>query len=448
MQEQYIKLSDLIKVKGIGEKTIQRVKETLFSPTEDKKNTYINKPKLNITIEPNNIYHGDCIEVMKCIPDNYVDSIVTDPPYELGFMGKSWDSTGIAYNVEMWKECLRILKPGGHLLSFGGTKTYHRMACAIEDAGFEIRDQLQWLYSQGFPKGQNISKAIDKKVGAKRKVIGKSARNDRILPSGVGGTHGTLHEKYASTGREKIKLNITIPATEEAKKWEGWNTCLKPAHEPIVLARKPLSEKTIVDNVLKWGTGAINVDGCRIGVKKRTFIGQGIRPGGGNYVGDNWKGDDRAPKTVYGRFPANVILDEEAGRLLDEQSGVSKSVKSMRGIGYSDSDIYGKGDKNFDTERGYADKGGASRFFYCAKASKRERGEGNKHPTVKPQKLMRYLCRLVTPPNGIVLDPFMGSGTTALACIEEDKQYIGIELDKEYIEIANRRIEECKKDVD
>ena len=366
MQEQYIKLSDLIKVKGIGEKTIQRVKETLFSPTEDKKNTYINKPKLNITIEPNNIYHGDCIEVMKCIPDNYVDSIVTDPPYELGFMGKSWDSTGIAYNVEVWKECLRVLKPGGYLLSFGGTRTYHRMACAIEDAGFIIHPMIAWIFGTGFPKATNLSKQFDKQAGVERIKLG-------IAPTSRPNTDVDNQVlNWGGHGHGKVQY-ITLPTTSYAKQWDGWYyglQTLKPAVEPICMAQKPIDGKRMTDNVLKWGTGAINVDGCRIPTNEKLSYSISLKKGVTNFS------TGTIMQHKNGRFPANVILDEEAGRLLDKQSGVSKSVKSMRGIGYSDSDIYGKGDKNFDTERGYVDKGGASRFFYCAKASKRERNMG------------------------------------------------------------------------
>ncbi|HHW90957.1 MAG TPA: site-specific DNA-methyltransferase, partial [Clostridiales bacterium] len=198
----------------------------------------------------------DCLEGMKLLDDNSVDSIVTDPPYELGFMGKKWDSTGVAYNVELWKECLRVLKPGGHLLAFGGTRTYHRMTCAIEDAGFEIRDCIQWLYGSGFPKSHDISKAIDKKLGAERKVI---ARKKKLQSYGYEGNN-----VYGGDVDRGGIQEITAPATPEAQEWEGWGTHLKPANEPIVLARKPISEKTIADNVLKWGTGGINIDDCRI----------------------------------------------------------------------------------------------------------------------------------------------------------------------------------------
>ena len=368
----------------------------------------------------NEIIHGDCLEVLVTLEDNSIDSIVTETPYELGFMNKKWDSTGIAYNVDLWKECLRVLKPGGHLLAFGGTRTYNRMACAIEDAGFEIRDCIQWIYGSGFPKSHDISKAIDKAAGAERQVVGVAYERN--------GKNGTNNEKYAQAPRETTY--ITAPATPEAKQWDGWGTALKPANEPIVLARKPISEKTIAENVMKWGTGGINIDGCRVGTEQIT-----IRGGGAKYY-DGYKSgvpNNSVNITNQGRFPANVILDEEAGRMLDEQHK------------------------------------GASRFFYCAKASKKERNMGlediepmtvddgrnkpidnpflrgktlrqNTHPTVKPVKLMEYLITLITPPNGIVLDPFLGSGTTAIAALNTGRYFIGIEKEKKYVDIAKKRI--------
>jgi DNA modification methylase len=379
---------------------------------------------------------------MKLLDDNSIDSIVTDPPYELGFMGKKWDSTGIAYNVDVWRECLRVLKPGGHLLAFGGTRTYHRMACAIEDAGFEIRDQMQWIYGSGFPKSQNISKAIDKKFGAKREVIKTVKGMGKQNPEWNGTAKGRKENYY------KPEYQLTASATPEAKQWDGWGTCLKPANEPIVVARKPISEKTIADNVLKWGTGGLNIDGCRIPTDPAV---DDPRLGGKG----SWK-TDKAAKNVYeggyageniqssalGRFPANVILDEEAGRMLDEQSGVSKSnTRQPTGgqilnpeTGWNQNAMIDK------TVRGYNDAGGASRFFYIAKASKKERGEGNNHPTVKPVSLIKYLVTLVTPPDGVCLDPFMGSGTTAVACIKVNRKYIGFELLEEYCKIAEKRL--------
>jgi len=284
------------------------------------------------------LINSDCILAMKEMPDNSVDSIVTDPPYELGFMGKSWDSTGIANSVEMWSEALRVLKHGGHLIAFSGSRTYHRMAVAIEDAGFEIRDQIMWVYGSGFPKSHNIGKKVDG--------------------------------------------------------WDGWGTALKPAHEPIVLARKPVI-KTIANNVLEFGTGGLNIDASRVSgepvpinkLQNWSGFGQEIRP------------DYEQEINNAGRFPANFMHD------------------------------------GLETEW--------AKFFYCAKANKTDRNEGvaNNHPTVKPTELMRYLVRMVTPPNGTVLDPFMGSGSTGKACAYEGFDFIGIDQSKEYVDIARARIE-------
>jgi site-specific DNA-methyltransferase (adenine-specific) len=347
------------------------------------------------------IINGDCIEEMRKLDDNSVDSIVTDPPYELGFMGKSWDSTGIAYNINVWREALRVLKPGGHMLAFGGTRTYHRMACAIEDAGFEIRDQMQWLYGSGMPHGQDISKAIDKKLGKTREVIGSVKTRDLSRHNGE-----IKGDMLVGKSTGSAVVDITAPASDEAKQWLGWNTHLKPSCEPMVLARKPLSEKTVADNVMRWGTGGINIADSRIplngekqpsGSAKRIFKSNA-------YTTEKIYGDNKVTP-LQGRFPANVLFDESAAAILDKQSG------------------------------------GASRFFYCAKASKRERGDGNVHPTVKPLKLMEYLVTLVTPPNGVVLDPFAGSGTTGIAAKNKGFDFIGIERDAHYCEIARRRID-------
>ncbi len=384
----------------------------------------------------NKIYNMDCLEGMKLLDDNSIDSIVTDPPYELGFMGKKWDSTGIAYNVELWQEALRVLKPGGHLLAFGGTRTYHRMACAIEDAGFEIRDQMQWIYGSGFPKSMDISKAIDKKLGAKREVIKTVKGMGKQNPEWNGTAKGRKENYY------KPEYQLTASATPEAKQWEGWGTALKPANEPIVVARKPISEKAIADNVLKWGTGGINIDDCRIPTNDKLERKQGSNKNTStpNAPNNGWISEPQ----LVGRFPANVILDEEAGKLLDEQSGISKRVDNRVNCETGNSAIWGKENKVI-SKRPQDLGGGASRFFYCAKASKKERGEGNTHPTVKPLKLISYLITLVTPPNGICLDIFEGSGTHALACIENGFKYIGFELEKKYYDIATERIENHKQ---
>jgi len=390
------------------------------------------------------LYLGDNKEILSKCPDNYFDSIVTDCPYGLKFMGKAWD-----YDVptmEQWQECLRVLKPGGHLVSFGGTRTYHRLVVNIEDAGFEIRDQIMWLHGQGFPKSHNVSKSIDKKLGKERNVVGVGKSK---------GMQGCSKRNFDQGARPYVKgipnqeseYPITTPASPEAIQWDGWGTALKPANEPICLARKPISEKTIVDNVLKWGVGGIFIDGCRIELNGEIVPINKL---------ENWSGfggeirpDYEQTQNTEGRFPANVIFDEEAGGMLDEQSGVSKSnIRPPSGgkilnpeTGWNANSIVDK------TIRGHADSGGASRFFYCAKVSKKERNLGlpegliNDHPTAKPISLMQWLIRLVTPPNGIVLDPFMGSGSTGCAAVLENKPFRGIDLSPEYIEFSKARIE-------
>jgi DNA modification methylase len=371
------------------------------------------------------IINSDNITALKNYPDNYFDSVVTDPPYGLSFMGKKWDYD--VPTIDLWKECLRVLKPGGHLLAFAGTRTQHRMAVRIEDAGFEIRDMIAWVYGSGFPKSHNIGKALNN------------------------------------------------------PDMEGWGTALKPALEPITVARKPLSEKSVADNVLKWGTGGINIDGCRIGYSKDDHLMKYEGYQNGTYKseyeeGTSYKYGNQVQINPTGRFPANIILDEEAGKIMDEQSGISKSSDTKR----NRNTLGSFGMPNDETPE-YNDKGGASRFFYVAKASKSERNKGlegfeekrssaygyeiglgekgegmfkdrnpikqNFHPTVKPVKLMQYLVRLVTPPNGIVLDPFCGSGTTGIACKLEGFEFVGMEQDAEYSKIAEARIESTKKDL-
>lgn len=371
---------------------------------------------------------GNCIDVLRTIDAESIDACVTDPPYELGFMGKKWDAAGVAFDPATWQEVLRVLKPGGHLLAFGGTRTYHRMTCAIEDAGFEIRDSLHWLYGSGFPKSLNISKAIDKAAG-EAVVVGKAfnmkgKNDDRAL---------------------------------EAARWEGWGTALKPAHEPIVLARKPI-DGTVAANVLEYGTGGINIEACRVAsgdalvrppIQRRDNAVFGLGLGLGRQ-------DEPA-----GRWPPNLLLthDLECGdectpgcpvAELDRQSGVLVAGTAVRRhVGHSTSHgasfgVSGSRDLAMREDVTYGDSGGASRFFPCfryvAKPSKRERGEGNIHPTVKPIALMRWLCKLVTPPGGVVLDPFMGSGTTGVAAVQELFRFLGIEREEEYFKIAADRI--------
>ena len=382
------------------------------------------------------LLHGDCRDVLRTLADNSIDSIVTDPPYELGFMGKSWDSTGVAYDVTVWQECLRVLKPGGHLLAFGGSRTYHRLAVAIEDAGFQIRDQIMWVYGSGFPKSLNISKAIDKAAGAEREVIGQ-----RDTYTGI--------DKNRNTFMASPRLMpVTAPATAEAKEWDGWGTALKPAHEPIVMARKPLVG-TVANNVLTYGVGGINIDGCRVGRADGDDSSAGNRTAtfGTQDTSSGGDGSGGWSQNSEGRFPANFIHDgsDEVLELFPNSKGGAFPKKSNIPTGRHYEGGWGAVDNGVRTEMG---DGSAARFFYCAKASKKDRNEGtpNNHPTVKPTDLMRYLCRLVTPPNGTVLDPFTGSGSTGKAAVLEGFNFIGVEQSAEYIEIAKARIEAAHDD--
>jgi DNA modification methylase len=449
---------------------------------------------------------GDCLDKLKELEDNSIDSIVTDPPYGLsaapnsgksskgGFMGKQWDYD--VPSVDIWKECLRVLKPGGHLLAFAGSRTYHRMAVRIEDAGFEIRDMISWLYGSGFPKSMDISKQIDKKFGKldEREVVGiKKNTYDGSVRNTDNHRPPTENASYDGWGLNDSPHNTpqTSPATDEAKKWQGWGTALKPAHEPVVMARKPLSEKTVAENVLEWGTGGINIDESRIPTDEDQR-----RPSKGGENGLNntntFKIRERTveeqPKHE-GRFPANLILDEEAGEMLDEQTGILSSGFMKAGTARLMSDnpnknTYGKWNPDTVANDTYGDSGGASRFFYCPKVSKSERNEGcehikakvvgtlnanssdlqnyggsslgaaslkgehknpepknNHHPTVKPVDLMLYLIRLVTPKGGVTLDPFMGSGSSGKAAVRGGFDFIGIEREEEYYQIAEARIE-------
>ena len=362
------------------------------------------------------LYQGDNMESLRKLPDNSIDSVVTDPPYGLSFMGKKWDYD--VPSVEFWKEVYRVLKPGGHILSFGGTRTYHRMVVNLEDGGFEIRDQVMWLYGSGFPKSHNIGKAVDKIEGNEREVVGE--RKAEVFDNPI------LKKQGSMMGSPEGRIMGDIPITKGHSKYEGWGTALKPANEPICVARKPISEKTIAKNVIKWGTGGINIDGCRVGTDTiTTTINKGP---GNNGIYGKYKGID-VENINEGRFPANIIFDEEAGQMLDEMSL------------------------------------GSSRFFYCAKVSKAERNMGldllegrevirqglagehnnpihkNIHTTVKPITLMSYLIKLVTPVNGIILDPFMGSGSTGIAAQLNGFRFCGMEMDTEYFKIAEARIE-------
>lgn len=382
------------------------------------------------------VHIGDCREVLKNYPNNHFDSCVTDPPYEIGFMNKKWDSTGITYDVEMWEEVLRVLKPGAHILVMSGTRTYHRMTCAVEDVGFEIRDMIEWLYGSGFPKSHDISKAIDKMYGVERGVVGKGYGTSLNYKDKINKEHGYRPKDYYEV--KDGEFNITTPSTLEAKQWKGWGTALKPAHEPIVLARKQLEKGlTVTQNVIKYGCGGLNIDGGRI----FTLEDRSRPPRTPNEIYGAGKGTDITSSENHpqGRYPANLILDEEAGRLLDEQSGKSKSSPvGFKGVGWKHSG----NTKDEMTELIYQnvpnDSGGASRFFYCPKASKTER-RGSKHPTIKPLALIEYLVRLITPPGGKVLDPFLGSGTTLEACKKLNMNGVGIEIEEDNLsDILNR----------
>ena len=395
------------------------------------------------------LLNGDCIEQMQKLIDEgvQVESVVTDPPYELGFMGKSWDASGIAFDKKTWELAFQLLKPGGYLLAFSASRNYHRMAVAVEDAGFEIRDQIMWIYGSGFPKSLNIGMGVDKKQGNERVTVGERTRNVKPFDddNGWNSNNTTGNHIYTKGNTE----------------WEGWGTALKPAHEPIVMARKPL-EGTVVDNVLEHGVGGINIDECRVG---KEILEEQIA-GRSNKIGTFERKDMITPKRE-GRYPANVMHDGS-----DVVNDIFPNSKGSSGNGNAKVGETSKG--AIPLRRGeaplYNDEGSASRYFYCPKTAKSERNQGlvefddkqyshdgrkksienpyqrnksiskNSHPTVKPVELMKYLCRLVTPKGGTVLDPFMGSGSTGMAAKDEGFDFIGIEREKEYFEISEQRI--------
>jgi hypothetical protein len=429
------------------------------------------------------ILHGDCLHHLRAMPDASVDSIVTDPPYGLAFMGKRWDYD--VPSVEIWAECLRVLKPGGHLLAFAGTRTQHRMAVRIEDAGFEIRDMIAWLYGSGFPKSLDVSKAIDKAAGAKGTVVATGLPVKRMIPGAGQNATGSW---IKDSGRE-YQPGEYRPATDAARQWSGWGTALKPALEPITVARKPLVG-TVAQNVLTHGTGALNIDGCRIPTDDT--LGGGMFSKGRPRVSDGWdrpwmhdpevtgrKKVEAAAKVAraeaLGRWPANLIHDgsDEVTALFPQSKGQQGAVGPQHGAKASVNTYGNYGPRDDFQPRG--DTGSAARFFYTAKASQDDRDDGldhmpsvrtaamqgnmtdgqrlagdgkpiakptraNHHPTVKPTDLMRYLCRLVTPPGGLVLDPFCGSGSTGKAAVQEGFRFIGIERESDYAEIARARI--------
>jgi hypothetical protein len=462
------------------------------------------------------------LQVLRTLSDESVDAVVSDPPYGLSFMGKRWDYD--VPSVEIWQQVLRVLKPGGHLLAFAGTRTQHRMAVRIEDAGFEIRDMIAWVYGSGFPKSRDVSKAIDRmdaseEQGRRRlrftawvRSTGVTSRQiDEATGTNMGGHYTTAASQPAIMTREHLEqcrhllgdvpewvereadirsvesrnmaerevvgrsengiaggtgkhvgqdavygfsgeFNITAPATPEARQWSGWGTALKPSLEPITVARKPLSG-TVAANVLEYGTGAINVDGCRVGTEEAlqgSTVRNDIR--GGAFAAGHKPNPGDIPafqQNPAGRWPANLIHDgsEEVTGLFPQGSFNKPAMWQSDGDGADGTRALGKGvgRRTAGTVRdAYGDTGSAARFFYCAKASKRDRGESNRHPTVKPTALMRYLCRLITPPGGLVLDPFTGSGSTGRGAVLEGFRFIGMELDAEHVEEAKRRILEVR----
>ncbi|SHF66025.1 DNA methylase [Desulfofundulus australicus DSM 11792] len=420
------------------------------------------------------LYRGDCREFLKTLPENSVDAVVTDPPYELNFMGREWDRTGIAFDPAFWTEVLRVLKPGAHLLAAGIGRMHHRMMVAVEDAGFEIRDCIYHIFGSGFPKNLDLSKAIDRLEGAERPVIGVDLYHARRIPN----CRPALNVYSGPDMRAGADFKVTAPATEEAARWQGWGTALKPSVEIWVLARKPLAEKSVVENVLQWGTGAINIDRCRIVYRDNDSWHPGatkkISEVGPYVYNRGWSGEGTMAASPHGRWPANLVLSHAENcvkscvpgcpvRLLDGQSGKLKSGFMRAGTERSNLGGYSGAMPALTMHDTYGDSGGASRFFYCAKVSRNERwGWCRKcsrvvlpeeldvhreerhdvvvHPTQKPLELMRWFVRLVTPPGGLVLDPFAGSGATLVAAVLEGFRCIGVEADPEYASIAEARV--------
>jgi site-specific DNA-methyltransferase (adenine-specific) len=445
------------------------------------------------------VHAGDSREVLARIPTASIDAIVTDPPYELGFMGKTWDSTGIAYDIDLWRECLRVLKPGGHLLSFGGTRTYHRMTCAVEDAGFEIRDSIHWLNGNGFPKSLDVSKAIDKGQGENRQRQLKftewmrstgitASQIDDITSTHMGnhyltdlkqpaiatadlfdqlrphlpevpeyierliaertGIEWTAYQQRPKLGEREVPVNhafcgptyhgettrktfnVTAPATADAEHWQGWGTGLKPAHEPIVVARKPLAG-TVAGNVLAHGTGALNIDGCRIGTDDTRRLSKDSPLGILN--DDLWQHRPTVVGSASGRWPANIVITHTADCGDDCASDCPAATLDQQNNGAS---------RFFTTTEWHPEHDAP--FYYSAKAPQSERPRhedtGLGHMTVKPLALMQWLVRLVTPPGGTVLDPFAGTGTTLEAAAIEGFNAVGIELEPDHIPLIVQRL--------
>ena len=433
------------------------------------------------------LYQGNMLDMLEVIEPNAIDSIVTDPPYELNFMNKGWDNAGVSFNEDTWKKCFEVLKPGGYLLAFGGSRTYHRIACAIEDAGFEIRDTIMWLYGSGFPKSFNIGKQIEAKVlfndasGRSQKKLKGQKINASMWTHHWSYKNGKEKNDYSVLSNEKV-IDVEY-TTELGKKWAGWGTQLKPSFEPIIVARKPV-KGTIIDNVIEYGVGGINIDECRVETNEDIKTHNYTQNSG---IYGEYSTNIPNHSTNQGRFPANTILTYDETDFDEVCGGFPNTKDSGGGPNYEKSNYTSYCDilSGNAYKRGihYKESGSASRYFYCAKASKKDRDEGldefesvkcsmmasnanidkngnftgmlagretkrkNTHPTVKPTELMQYLIRLVTPNNGTVLDPFNGSGSTGKAVMYENKErnkgykYIGIELTEEYLPIAQARIE-------
>ena len=390
------------------------------------------------------LYKGDCRDLIAMLPDSSVDAVVTDPPYEIGFMNRGFDRTGIAFDVDLWRDILRVLKSGGHVAAFGASRMYHRLACAIEDAGFEIRDQIDWVYASGMPHGSDASLLVDRELGAKRtEIVGH-------YHAGCGYSNKKGCGNSTSNGGTPVTdAEVKAPATPESKAWSGWYSQLKPAHEPICLARKPL-DGTLAHNLLEHGTGALHIDACRVPFRNTA---DGTESKNKNRHADfnsgprdnRIYGADKANRTDYtaaARFTPNMLFDQSTAKELDRQSGVTVSRKGKPRASTKPGDGWGM----THTGAEYDDMGGASRFYpvfrYCPKASPSERPkvDGILHPTVKPVELMRWLVRLVTPADGLVLEPFAGSGTTLEACLLEHMQCTASELDSDYIKLIHARL--------
>jgi len=416
------------------------------------------------------ILHDDCLTALRAMPDESVHAVVTDPPYGLantdpkhvidaltrwaagdrefipegkGFMGKAWDA--FVPPPAVWDECMRVLKPGGHLLAFAGSRTFDLMTLSIRFAGFDIRDSIAWLYGSGFPKSMSVAKAIAS-GGGRPEDIRRMQMGDDYTPSG----RGRVNYDHGGGSAMNGKPNVDVDLPAEAAKWEGWGTALKPAFEPIVMARKPFPG-TVAANVLEHGTGALNIDATRIETSDNLNGGAYAENGGRAISGSlsasgmNVPGKTTGKQYVAptGRWPANVMLDESQAAELDKQSGVSKSTGGA-GIASGRLGYHGGGNGNAGASAGgFGDTGGASRFFYVAKAPSSERPEveGTMHATVKPLDLMQRLIRLVTPPGGTVLEPFAGSGTTAEAALREGFHCIAIEREAEYLPLIMQRIQ-------